>query len=189
MVRPEEVDSVEEIGLLGDEPVKLIKMIGGFHIATAKVRGNDKALSMGSHAAIVRHNLEKTYGSTFKPHMMKSEQATEPVVYEKTSFLSKNLSDKGYALHLIDESGGVSAILSHFGIEVIKQEALIKTDSVDIKPEVSFSDAKKAKTAIDQGFSKSLIMAIADMAKNMGLDKVGYLTAPTAVKVDKIVKK
>lgn len=189
MVRPEEVDSVEEIGLLEGEPVKMIKMIGGFHIATAKVKGNDKALSMGSHAAIVKHNLEKTYGNAFRPHLMKSEGQTNPIVYEKTYFLSKALSDKGYSLHLVEESGFISAILSHFGIEVLKQEALMKTDSIDMKPEVTFSDAKKAKTAIDNNLSESLIIAIADLAKETGRDKVGYLTTPMSVKVDKIVKK
>lgn len=189
MVRPEEVDSVEEIGYLGDEPVKLIKMIGGFHIATAKVKGNDKALSMGSHAAIVKHNLEKTYGNAFRPNMMKSEHGIEPVVHEKTSFLNKSLSQKGYALHLVEENGEISAILSHFGAEVLKQGALMKSESIDIQSEVSFSDAQKAKTAINNEFSKSLILAIADLAKDTGRDKVGYLTTPVAVKVDQIVKK
>lgn len=189
MVRPEEISSIEEIGMIGDEPVKMIKVIGGFHIATAKIKGADKALAMGSHAAIVKHQLEKTYAAAYRPNMEKSEGNQEPEVSEKTKLLSSSLINNGYTLHVLKSDSDISAIVSHYGIEVIRQNAMLKAESIEVMPNVSFSDANKAKNAVNEKVSQSIVMALAEVAKDNGREKFSYLTSPTTIAVDQIVKK
>ena len=46
MIKPEEIADIFEIGEIGNEPVKVIKTIGGFYAATAKDRqGKDQVLA------------------------------------------------------------------------------------------------------------------------------------------------
>ena len=85
---PNEIDSVEDAGLLNGSKVKLIKTKGGFWIAVGRPQGKlqEEALAAGSHPAIVRYNLERQH-PTFQPSMQKSElMGLEPLV-ESHSFL------------------------------------------------------------------------------------------------------
>src|SRR5258706_429515 len=97
---PNEIDSIEDAGMLDGAAVKLLRTKGGFWMAVGRPRGKfrDEALAAGSHPAIVRYNLERQFPG-FQPAMMKSELASDPSKVERHShFLSDSLRKSGHDL-------------------------------------------------------------------------------------------
>lgn len=94
---PNDVASVEEIGHLSGNSVKLVRTKGGFWIAIARKKGkiSEEALGAGSHPAIVKYNLEKQFPD-FEPSMKKSEGFIEPIVEKHSHFLSDELRKSGH---------------------------------------------------------------------------------------------
>jgi hypothetical protein len=166
MIRPSEIKSVEEIGTLENSPVKMIRTIGGLWVATGRPRGrkDDEAIAAGSHPAIVKHNIEKTFGQNYQPHMHKSEGAVEPKVLDHTSKLEKSLIDKGYTLHSVQADTAVDFILSKSGVEVLKHEALVKSDSVEFNGTRPNSQPHIIE-ALKNGVTQSFILAAYDLGK------------------------
>ena len=101
-IKPNEVSTIEDIGTLNGNPVKLVKLKGGFHIAVGRKRGSpsEEALGAGSHSAIVKYNLEKQYPD-YQPSMMKSEGHIEPIVEQHTHFLADDLRKSGHEIYSV----------------------------------------------------------------------------------------
>lgn len=97
---PSEIDSVQEMGDIGGEPVNLVRLKGGLYLAVGKKNKKDTVLGSGSHPAIVRHNIQKSIAG-FRASLMKSEDCHHEVV-ERTSFLPESLQKSGYELFEID---------------------------------------------------------------------------------------
>lgn len=189
MIKPEEIDFIEEIGDINGQPVKLIRVVGGFFAASGKApnENRDSVLAAGSHSAIVKFELQKKYGKNFREHLQKSESKIEPVVFEKTNYLKNDLVKKGYSLYSVVTGSDVSVILSQYGNEVLKQDGLIKSESIEMVPQISFSDLKKSREAIDSEVSKSLIMAMADTAISLNKKNIEYPTAPSKMEAKKVL--
>lgn len=189
MIRPEEIDFIEEIGDINGSPVKLIRVVGGFFAASGKSpnESRDSVLAAGSHPAIIKFELQKKYGKNFREHLNKSESKLEPIVFEKTNFLSSDLIKKGYSLYSMVAGSDVSIILSQYGNEVLKQDGLVKSESIEMLPMVSFTDLKKSKEALDLQISKSLIMAMAGTAKELNKKNIEYPTAPSKIEIKKVL--
>jgi len=125
---PNEIDVVEDAGMLDGNPVKLIRTKGGFWIACGKPRGKykDEALSAGSHPAIVKYNLERAFPS-FQPAMMKSELLSENVKVEKHShFLSDSLRKSGHDIYSVESSGKIEFQITKQNAKVYSVESEIK---------------------------------------------------------------
>jgi hypothetical protein len=105
---PNDIASVEDIGTISGNPVKLLKTKGGFHIAVGRKKGSlhEEALGAGSHSAIVKYNIEKQY-SDFEPSMKKSEEFMEPVVEKHSHFLSDELRKSGHDIFSIQTGPSV----------------------------------------------------------------------------------
>jgi len=105
---PNDISSVEEIGTLSGNAVKLVKTKGGFWIAIARKKGNisEEALGAGSHPAIVKYNLEKQYPD-YEPSMMKSEGFVEPIVEKHSHFLDEELRKSGHDIFSIQTGTSV----------------------------------------------------------------------------------
>lgn len=116
---PNEIDRIEEVGMLDNSPVKMIRTKGGFYIAIGKKRnsGNEEALAAGSHPAIVKYNLEKQF-SGFQPAMQKSEQGIAPIVNKHSHHLSEDLRNSGHDIFSIQTGNAVE-------FQVTKQNAAI----------------------------------------------------------------
>jgi hypothetical protein len=89
----------------------------------------EEALGAGSHAAIVKYNIEKQYPE-FEPHMMKSEGFIEPIVEEHSHFLSDELRKSGHAIfsvqngtdidfHITKHNSSVAAIKGELDVDHI----------------------------------------------------------------------
>lgn len=189
MLKPEEIDRIEEIGDINGIPVKMIRSIGGFYAAAGKAPNEqrDSVLAAASHPAIVKFELQKKYGKSFREHMNKAESTIQPIVFEKTNFLNQELINTGYSLYSIVTGADISVILSHYGNEILKQNGLIKSESIELIPQIYFSDLKKSKEVVDAEISKSIIMAIAGTAKDLNKKNIEYPTAPSVLNADKVL--
>lgn len=101
-IKPNEISSVEESGMLNGSPCKLIRTKGGFWIMVGRKKKNssEEALAAGSHPAIVKYNMEKQF-SDFQPSLMKSEGFVEPIVEKHSHFLSEDLRKSGHDIFSI----------------------------------------------------------------------------------------
>lgn len=189
MLKENEIDYIEEIGDINGVPVKMIRSLGGFYAAAGKAPNDskDSVLAAGSHPAIVKFELQKKYGKGYREHLNKSESTIHPIVFEKTNFLNKSLVDKGYSLYSVITGSSLSVILSRYGNEILKQDGLVKSESLELIPQVTFTDLDKSKEAFNNEVSKSIIMALAGTAKDLNKKNVEYSTAPSVVDTDKVL--
>jgi hypothetical protein len=134
-IKPSEIDTIDSLGLLDGEDVKLLRTSGGLYIALGKLKGKPKeeVLAAGSHPAIVRYNIEKTY-KNFQPVLMKSEREEEEIVSEMSLLLPKDMIDNGYDFYVIKKSSHIDLVLTKAQVEVLKYEgAITETDFVVTK--------------------------------------------------------
>lgn len=162
-IKESEIDSVDSIGDLSGEQVKLVKTKGGLYIAIGRPRGKkkDEVIAAGSHPAIVRYNIEKSFAE-FQPSMMKSEIFERSAVSGMTDLLPLNMRNKGYDLYVIKKSNEVDFVITKSQIEVVKYQGhlvdsdliVMKTDTVitnDLAPAMSAVSSAAAIVAIDEG--------------------------------------
>ncbi len=115
-----DIDSVEEHGMLDGAPIKIIRTKGGLVMAVGKLRGKpkDEVLTAGSHIAIVRYNLEKAYPQYQLP-MMKSEgMEIDPIVDKHSHFLSDDLRKSGHDIFSIQTGNEIDFHVTKFNNSV-----------------------------------------------------------------------
>lgn len=150
-ITPNEIESIEEAGMLDGSPVKLLRTKGGFWIATGRTRGKmqDEALAAGSHSAIVKYNLEKQYPG-FQPAMMKSEISLNPaVVVKHTHFLSEDLQKSGHDIYSIQSGTKIEFQITKHDIKIGEVQATLDKDAIlinDIKSTKEFAHALAGAT-------------------------------------------
>jgi hypothetical protein len=160
---PNEIESVDDIGILNGSPVKIIKTRGGFHIAVGRPRGKlqEEALAAGSHPAIVKFNLERQHPD-FQPAMQKSElMGLEPKVESHSHFLSDSLRKSGHDLYSVQTGDKVE-------FHITKQNA--KVSSVDAsfdKGSLVFGEIN-----IDKKFTRALAGATSEKALSANVSKI-----------------
>ena len=116
-IRPDEITSVEDIGLLDGTPVRLLRSTGGFYFAMGKQKGKklEEALAAGSHPGIVKYNVEKLY-KEFIPALAKSDKDHVEVI-GYTELLPTELRKSGYEMFMIEDLTSVSFTLTKNGME------------------------------------------------------------------------
>lgn len=141
---PNEIDRIEEVGILDNNPVKMIRTKGGFWIAIGKKRNNgpEEALAAGSHPAIVKYNLEKQF-SGFQPTMQKSEQGVEPTVNKHSHFLPEDLRKSGHDIFSIQTGNSVEFQLTKQNSALVTLKGYIDSENLSLEtPKVPKNMAK-----------------------------------------------
>lgn len=162
-IKPSEISDIDSLGILDGEDVKLVRTAGGLYIAVGKPRGKQKeeVLAAGSHPAIVRYNIEKSF-KNFQPSLMKSEGQMQDLVSEMSDLLSDEMKDKGYDFYIIKKSNQVDLVLTKSQVEVLKYEGhlvenelvISKADKVitsDIAPVAKAASIAAAIVAVEEG--------------------------------------
>jgi hypothetical protein len=160
---PNEIDSVEEAGMLNQEPVKLIRTKGGFWIAVGRPKGKltQEALCAGSHPAIVKYNLEKQYPE-FQPSMMKSEFYAENTQVEKHShFLSDELRKSGHDIYSVQSGNEIE-------FQITKQNSAVHS----VKGNLIDGSLVFTSMNIDKKFTRGLAGATTEKAHACGASKI-----------------
>lgn len=161
-IKPSELESIDQIGDLDGEQVKLVKTKGGLYIAVGKPKGKRKeeVLAAGSHPAIVKYNIEKSFTS-FQPSLMKSELGGDSSVVNVSELLPNKMTDQGYDLYIVKKSNEIDFILTKSQIETLKYSGafinsdlvISKTDKMitsDLVPAVSAISLAAAAVAIEE---------------------------------------
>ena len=130
---PNDISDVSDIGLLNNNPVKLIRTKGGFFIAIGKKKrdGQDEALAAGSHGAIVKYNLEKQFAG-FQPAMAKSESGIEPIVSKHSHFLNDDLRKSGHDIFSIQTGNAVEFQITKHNSTLASATGYIDSDNLSI---------------------------------------------------------
>lgn len=157
---PNEIDSIEEMGVLDGNPIKLLRTKGGFFMAIGKPRGKyrDEALAAGSHPAIVKYNLERQYPN-FQPAMMKSELLSDNSVVERHShFLSDSLRKSGHDVYSVQNGERIEFQITKQNTKLYAVESAIKDGALTF-----------GKMQIGKEFTRALAGATAEKAIQCGV--------------------
>jgi hypothetical protein len=130
---PQDIDKVQEIGLLDGNKVSLVRTKGGFWIALGKKRNkaSEEALAAGSHPAIVKYNLEKQFPD-FRPALTKSESGIEPIVAKHSHFLSDDLRKSGHDIFSIQTGNVVDFQITKHNSKVANASGYMDSDNLCI---------------------------------------------------------
>lgn len=138
-IKPSEIDSVDYIGDLDGDQVKMIRTVGGLYLALGKPRGKmrEEVLAAGSHPGIVKYNIKKNF-QTFQPALMKSSFAQEEhVVVGFSDLLPPQMIKKGYDLYGVKLNDKVDFVLTKSQVEITKYEAKLGQNEIVIqKPNI-----------------------------------------------------
>jgi len=163
VITANEIAHTEEVGMLHNNPVRMLRTKGGFWIAMGKPKGKHKeeALAAGSHSAIVKFNVEKQFPD-FQPAMMKSENFSDSTVVDQHShFLSDDLRKSGHDLYSIQNGDKVEFHITKFNSAIAKVDSHIEGKTLVI-------DSLKAPSH----FSSALAKATTEKANGSGLSKI-----------------
>ena len=162
-VTANEIDTIEEAGILDQAPVKLLRTKGGFWIAVGKPKGKfkEEALAAGSHPAIVKYNLEKQYPG-FQASMMKSEAFNNVEIVEKHShFLSDDLRKSGHDVYSVQNGNNIEFYITKYDVKVNSFTGSLENKELVVdKPQVS------------KEFVRALAGATSEKALMSGVSKV-----------------
>lgn len=162
-ITPDEIENIEDAGMLDKSPVKILRTRGGFHIAVGKPRGKykDEVLAAGSHPAIVKFNLEKQFAD-YQPALMKSEDAgLTPIVVKHTHFLSADLVKSGHDIYSVQNGSHIEFQVTKQNVKVASVNGYLENDGITLK------DLKLSKE-----FSGALAGATAEKALALGTSTV-----------------
>jgi hypothetical protein len=162
-ITPNEIESIEDVGMMNGAPVKMLRTKGGFHIAVGRNQGKmiDEALAAGSHPAIVKYNLEKQY-LAFQPAMMKSEISINPAVVTKHShYLSDDLKKSGHDVYSIQSGTNIEFQITKHDVKVGSVQATLEKDAIVVN-----------NMNVSKEFSHALAGATTEKALSCGAAKV-----------------
>lgn len=162
---PNEIDSVEDAGMLDGNAVKLLRTKGGFWMAIGRPRGKykDEALAAGSHPAIVRYNLERQFPG-FQPSMQKSELNADLSKVEKHShFLSDSLRNSGHDVYSVQNGDKIEFQITKQNVKIHSVESFVKNGALTFD-----------KMNMGKEFTRALAGATAEKAVQCGVKiKIG----------------
>jgi len=151
-LNPEEIDTIDDIGMLNGHPVKMLRFKGGFFCIVGNEKGKSQPspLATGSHPAIAKFALSKQYPD-FQPSMMKSEHYSDTSMVEKHShFLSNELRKSGHDLYSVQDGQNIDFHITKYNINISSVKANIENNNLvikDIKMPKEFSRAMAGATS------------------------------------------
>jgi hypothetical protein len=131
-LQPEDIDTVEEAGMLDGQPTKLLRTRGGFWMMVHK----GKVLAGGSHPAIVKHSVSKMFPS-FQPVMCKSEGFDDAIVDQHSHYLSDDLRKSGHDIYSIQNTNGIEFQITKNNLKIASVTGSIQNDALVIN-EIQF---------------------------------------------------
>lgn len=144
-ILPNEVKEVKTVGNLHGDDVKMILTDGGFHLFMGKKNKKTKkpeVLLGSSHQAIGLHQLQQDFGADFHMTMTKSEHDPEPIVEDKTHYLSHNSINKGLKLFTVSKNNNLEFIVYKHGLVLGRYEASAQNKCLIIKKHEFTQDIK-----------------------------------------------
>jgi len=161
MIDPKEVDTIDDAGTIDGKKVKIIKTIGGLHIACfGKEKGKEEIVAYASHPAITKHQLTKRYGSRFHQIMEKNESGVQEMAISYSKNLPQSLIDGGYDVFCLKKGIEASFMVTCDNMEILKSEI----NDVNIE-KVIVKNSSKMKEFKQNDGEAALIKSIKEFIK------------------------
>lgn len=136
-INKDEIKEIKKIGKLNGSDVKIITLKGGFHIGMGKKEKDSKKndiLAVGSHPALVSHQISKKYNSKFEENLAKNESETMPSVVELSDILnSKEKNVLGLDIYMIKKNESVEFKVTKHNFEIFSINAEQNCDELLLK--------------------------------------------------------
>lgn len=126
-LRPEDIDTIEEAGILDGQPIKMARTKGGWWMSIH----NGKILAGGSHPAIVKYQISKMHPE-FQPALCKSENFSDALVERHSHFLSDDLRKSGHDIWSLQNGNDIEFHITKHNIKVASVQAMLDSDSLYI---------------------------------------------------------
>lgn len=134
-ITPGEIDSIDNIGTLDGNPLKMLRTKGGFFICIGRPKGqmSETALGAGSHPAIVKYNIEKQYPQV-QIAMMKSEALSDGSIVDKHSHhLSHDLRKSGHDIYSVQKGSQITFHITKQNVDISKVDGYLENDYILFK--------------------------------------------------------
>lgn len=146
MLNPQDVESIEVVGKLHGDDVKMIKTKGGYHMFVGRraPHSEESVLTGSSHRAIGLHNLSKNY-QNFQQTLKKSEEESLPIV--------RAMGEKhGYDIYSLEKGEDVLVSACKHGVEVMslllkREEDGLYTSAINKDLAQKFNKEEKEKVS------------------------------------------
>lgn len=170
-IKKDEIKEIKKLGTLNGSEVKLVTLKGGFHIGLGKKAKNSKSadiLAVGSHPALVSHQISKKFDNKFEQAMNKSENDAMPSVKDYSHNLSS--ADKnvlGLDVFAIKKNEKVEFKVTKHNFEIFSIQA--NESGNEITLEKTEKNTARLKNLDKKELSKSLEKTIKEYADENGL--------------------
>jgi hypothetical protein len=170
-IKQDEIKEVKKIGNLHGSEVKLVTLKGGFHIGMgkkSKKSNKSEILAVGSHPAIVSHQIEKQANGKFEQAMAKNEKDALPSIQEYSHNLSSSEKNVlGLDIYAMKKNEKVEFTVTkhNFGIFSI----MATQNGSEIVLEKTEKNPERLKNIDKTQLSKNLEKSIKEYAKKNNL--------------------
>lgn len=171
-IKEDEIKEIKQIGRLHSSEVKLITLKGGFHIGVGKKRKNSnksEILAVGSHPALVSHQIEKKYKTDFEQSMNKNEGELPTTVENFSHHLTSAQKDVlGLDIYSIKKGEEIDFKITKHNFEIFSIHAENDGDNVTLLKTEKNED--KLFKINKKELSKNLQETIKEYASKNGLN-------------------
>ncbi len=170
-IKEDEVKTIKKIGKLHGSEVKLVTLKGGFHIGMGKKNKSSKKseiLAIGSHPALVAHQIEKKYDQKFEQSMVKNEGEIVSTVEDFSHTLNSTLKNVlGLDIYAIKKAEKVEFKVTKHKFEIFSIQASEGLSEITL--EKTQKNLDRLNKLDKSELSKNLDKAIKEYAKNNNL--------------------
>jgi hypothetical protein len=170
-IKEDEVKEIKNIGNLHGSNVKLITLKGGFHIGMGRKKENSKKndiLAVGSHPALVMHQISKKYEKNFEENLSKNESNENYEIYDYSSELNSTQKNVlGLDVFLIKKNEKIDFKITKHNFEIFSIKGI--ENEKEIILEKINKNSKRLNNLDQESLSKSLQKTISNYANKNNL--------------------
>lgn len=170
-IKEDEIKEVRKLGTLNGSEVKLVTLKGGFHIGMGKKAKNSRQsdiLAVGSHPALISHQISKKFNEKFEEVMVKNEKDAMPDVTDYSHNLNSTQRNVlGLDIYAIKKNENIEFKVTKHNFEIFSIKA--SEDVSGITLEKTEKNEERLANLDKIELSKNLEKTIKEYAKTNGL--------------------
>lgn len=169
-IKEDEIKEIKKIGHLNGAEVSLVTLKGGFHIGMGRKDKNaskNDILAVGSHPALINHQISKKFNDKFEQTMAKNEAGQQAQVLEYSHVLNKQQNTTGLDIYAIKKNESVEFKITKHNFNVFSIQATEIAGEIVL--EKTEKDAEKLSQMDIKDLSEKLGQSIKEYAKKNNL--------------------
>ena len=170
-IKEDEIKEVKKLGTLNGSEVKLITLKGGFHIGMGKKESSAKKsdiLAVGSHPALISHQISQKFKSKFEQSMAKNEKDQMPSLKDYSHNLTSTQKNVlGLDIYAMKKNENVEFTVTKHNFEIFSISA--NESGGEIVLEKTEKNKERLKNIDKKGLSQKLEKSIKEYTKEQNL--------------------